>query len=379
MKLIKFILIAFGSTHTLNPISTKNGFCDKEGKSQAERFHLACLDELLDGIERAQDRNEDNPWRSYPTLKRILQDRIDWESDRPPVVISRDVCSNKDKACNTTMLDFSAQSVENGDIFLEFSNMWKERDDPLGDKRKQLMQSWWNNPFPNPLNTTWDRPHIKHIIMAYGVNVPTEFAYVYKKIDFVDDDNQDRNNDVDGLPTLSTAYWEEPNGLISEQSILVESKSLADSVINLALQKKRKLIGQGSQHLSGDGSVPYLSLSWAHTWLLHATRAMKHSAFGLVNGERISDENALHSIVVSHRERGGSEWIMGAKEIHGDGSDGESHRVEDPDTGTSHPHGTKYKPEMFRYQSKGKSRSSGMEYTTAVIEAVGVEHKESTR
>lgn len=34
---------------------------------------------------------------------------------------------------------------------------------------------------------------------------------------------------------------------------------------------------------------------------------------------------------------------------------------------------------LHRYQSKGKSRSTGMEYTTAVIEAVGVEHKETTR
>ena len=49
------------------------------------------------------------------------------------------------------------------------------------------------------------------------------------------------------------------------------------------------------------------------------------------------------------------------------------------DTGTSHPHGTKYKPKMVRFQSEGKSRSTGMEYTTTVIEAIGVEHKETTR
>lgn len=34
---------------------------------------------------------------------------------------------------------------------------------------------------------------------------------------------------------------------------------------------------------------------------------------------------------------------------------------------------------MDRYQSTGKSRSTGMFYTTAVIEAIGVEHKETTR
>jgi hypothetical protein len=51
----------------------------------------------------------------------------------------------------------------------------------------------------------------------------------------------------------------------------------------------------------------------------------------------------------------------------------------DSDTGTLHPHGTKYKPEMIRYHNVGKSRTTGIEYTTTVIEAIGVEHKETTR
>eukprot|EP00980_Cylindrotheca_fusiformis_P026762 scaffold17328_cov34-Cylindrotheca_fusiformis.AAC.1 len=35
--------------------------------------------------------------------------------------------------------------------------------------------------------------------------------------------------------------------------------------------------GGGKLARSGDGSVPYLSLSWAHTWLLHAARARRFS------------------------------------------------------------------------------------------------------
>jgi hypothetical protein len=368
-----FEMKAFGSTHTLSPVSTKNGFCDKYKESQAERFHLACLDELVGGIQRNNELYQDDPWRDFPALKRILLERIDWDTDRPPVVIIKDSCSKSDRVCNTTALNFTVQQVEDGEIFTEFSKVFRENGDPLAKKREQLIRSWWNNPFPNPLNTTWDRPHIKHVIMAYGVNIPTEFAYVYKKIEMIDEEY-----DRDEIPSLHSVFWEEPNGLISEEATASESKSLADSVISLAIQKKRRVRGSGSFHLSGDGSVPYLSLSWAHTWLLHATRAMRHSAFGLVNGERISDDNALHSIIVSHREKGGSDWITGAKN-HSVNEDGENNRVEDLDTGTSHPHGTKYKPEMFRYQSEGKSRSSGMKYTTAVIEAVGVEHKETTR
>ena len=119
---------------------------------------------------------------------------------------------------------------------------------------------------------------------------------------------------------------------------------------------------------------------WAHTWLLHATRAMRslNSTSSMLEGERISNpNNALDSIKVSHRPKGGSEWIEGYG-IERSEVDTES-PSNDGDTGTSNPHGTKYKPKMVRFQSSGKSRSTGMEYTTTVIEAIGVEHKETTR
>jgi hypothetical protein len=34
---------------------------------------------------------------------------------------------------------------------------------------------------------------------------------------------------------------------------------------------------------------------------------------------------------------------------------------------------------MIRYESEGTSRTTGIQYTTTVIEALGVEHKETTR
>jgi hypothetical protein len=96
----------------------------------------------------------------------------------------------------------------------------------------------------------------------------------------------------------------------------------------------------------------------------------------LQKGERISDDNALDSIKVTYRPKGGSDWLdiafKNEIELISDAD-------ENNDKEQSHPHGTRYKPEMHRYQSKGKSRSTGMEYTTAVIEAVGIEHKETTR
>jgi hypothetical protein len=81
---------------------------------------------------------------------------------------------------------------------------------------------------------------------------------------------------------------------------------------------------------------------------------------------------------VSHRKKGGSEWVEGYGANPLDEDYEESHS-NDGDTGTSHPHGTKYKPKMVRFEASGRSRSTGMEYTTTVIEAIGVEHKETTR
>lgn len=98
-------------------------------------------------------------------------------------------------------------------------------------------------------------------------------------------------------------------------------------------------------------------------------------------GERISNpNNALDSIQVSHRPKGEHEWREGYGSDQRTVEDNSSRsNVDDGDTGTKHPHGTKYKPKMVRFQSFGKSRSTGMEYTTTVIEAIGVEHKETTR
>ncbi len=110
---------------------------------------------------------------------------------------------------------------------------------------------------------------------------------------------------------------------------------------------------------------------------------MRHSKYHSVKeGERISDYNALDSIKVTYRPKGGSEWLDSLERLSSANNETNSDTVVTKTIQTEkneHPHGTKYKPEMYRYQSKGKSRSTGMEYTTAVIEAVGVEHKETTR
>ena len=75
---------------------------------------------------------------------------------------------------------------------------------------------------------------------------------------------------------------------------------------------------------------------------------MRHSRYDhLREGERISDDNALDSIKVTYRPRGGSEWL----DISSKNDDNETSLYENDDKleqDKSHPHGTKYKPEMYR-------------------------------
>lgn len=224
------------------------------------------------------------------------------------------------------------------------------------------------------------RPHIKHVVMAYGVDVPTEAGYVYKKKLYTDDGIHGSNT-TNGLPNLKAVIWEEANGKIMMEPIDTQRGSLAEHFMKRK-SKKEPFVGsqpsKGQLVHSGDGSVPYLSLSWVHTWLLHAARARR---FGEENGQIMPSKdtkNALDHISISHRPRGAIDWMDGPPPDEAETLD-PLKLVDTQDTGVNHPHGTRYKPLMTRFHNVGISRTTGIEYTTTVIEAVGVEHKETTR
>ncbi len=146
-------------------------------------------------------------------------------------------------------------------------------------KLEQLRSSWWETSIPNPLVSTPDRPHIKHVIMAYGVDVPTEAGFGYKKIQRNRPkrakDNPLNNATVstattniedveehDGVPEMSYVIWEEKNGELFQESKLSEPLSFKESLLG---KKKPKKIpfhhnGKGPRlNHSGDGTIPYLS------------------------------------------------------------------------------------------------------------------------
>jgi hypothetical protein len=210
--------------------------------------------------------------------------------------------------------------------------------------------------------------------MAYGVDLPTEAGYAYRKKKMANAEA----TEFDGIPVLEKVIWEEANGALTEEKIDQVRGKLVDAIVKKKIKREPlsgKDGGKGKLMHSGDGTIPYLSLSWAHTWLLHAIRAKRYS-----EGDVNTLSNTLHDDVdVSHRPKGATEWISGAPPVKVTFGDDTKKKGEDGDTGTSHPGGTKYKPEMVRFHNVGKSRKTGLNYSTSVIEAVGVEHKETTR
>lgn len=152
------------------------GFCDGVDATNAKkskrneiphRANLACLDELVNGIEssRGKQDKEHDPWKNFPALRLLLKDRVDFDSGFPMIRVEREYCEVDEKSpCkNQTTFDFGPEDVMNGEVFNQFSNIWKEENEPLRVKYDQLRQSWWDGPVPNPLMSTPERPHIKHV------------------------------------------------------------------------------------------------------------------------------------------------------------------------------------------------------------------------
>ena len=370
--------LTFGATHTVNPISSKTAFCDNwdDWDSMVEegepRRDLACLDDLVREIENI--RPGEDPWENFPQLRTLLKDRVDWDSDFPMIGIVQEMCEVKEKepCASRVKVNLGPKDAQTGELFTHFSRIWNEQGKQLIVKKEQLAESWWNTNVPNILNKTWDRPHIKNIIMAYGVDLPTEAGYAYRKKDMVNSEP----SEFDGVPVLEKVIWEDANGALTEEKIDQARGKLVDAIVKKKVKREplRGIDGKGKLMHSGDGTIPYLSLSWAHTWLLHAIRAKRYS-------EDTTDPltNTLSDDVdVSHRPKGATEWKSGAPPIKVTFADG-TKKKEDSDTGTSHPGGTKYKPEMVRFHNVGTSRKTGLNYSTTVIEAFGVEHKETTR
>lgn len=100
-----------------------------------------------------------DPWKNFPALKKLMRDRIDWDTGKPMVNIEIDHCQgegNKKSCKQKDVIKVGPKHVEKGEIFNIFSELWPEKGDPLIVKREQLEQSFFNRKVVNILNQTWE-------------------------------------------------------------------------------------------------------------------------------------------------------------------------------------------------------------------------------
>jgi hypothetical protein len=167
--------LAFGSTHTLNPVSIATGFCDdwnaddwadnteKSNVTEStphppnEDLRLACLDDIARDIDESSGPRD--PWKNFDTLKLILRDRLDWDTTKPMVDVMVELCegnNGKKKCMEKETVHFGPRDAENGHIFDAFNALWTEEGEPLKIKREQLEESFMNTKVLNMLNHTWE-------------------------------------------------------------------------------------------------------------------------------------------------------------------------------------------------------------------------------
>ena len=108
-------------------------FCDGEvgrrrGKETKKKSTLACLEELVSGIESSKDTVTD-PWKDFPALRLILKDRVDYSTIFPTFKVEREYCMQDETSpCNNqTVYNFGAREMMNGKIFDQLSQIWNEK------------------------------------------------------------------------------------------------------------------------------------------------------------------------------------------------------------------------------------------------------------
>ncbi|XP_010940721.1 phospholipid--sterol O-acyltransferase isoform X2 [Elaeis guineensis] len=144
--------------------------------------------------------------------------------------VAQDMTSNME--CGRPIqLSFSAREVSDGTFF-------KAIEDYDPDSKRllyQLQKYYQDDPVLNPL-TPWERPPLKNIFCIYGIDLKTEVGYYFAPSGKPYPDNW----------IITDVIYEHEGALFSRSGNSVSGNPGA---------------------VSGDGTVPYNSLSWCKTWL----------------------------------------------------------------------------------------------------------------
>jgi len=163
-----------------------------------------------------------------------------------------------DKGAGAT-LQFDVNAIGNGELFRWIGNIFD--DTWLTEKYHSLHQDFFKQRFFNNLEPP-ARPPIKHIIMAYGVNLRTSMGLIYLN-------KRDQN-----LPILDELVIEQDGKLWAEKYRKTTGKS------------DRRFLRNSSFPKSGDGTVPYISLSWAHSWIFEENYEVKQHPERIISASK---------------------------------------------------------------------------------------------
>ncbi|GMI32741.1 hypothetical protein TeGR_g7794 [Tetraparma gracilis] len=281
-------------------------------------------------------------------LRRQVEGRTEWDTNFPLVTLvtnpsplltttkPRIVRKSSPPPGSQRLHSFGPAGISSGAILSGFASHSSEPA-PLLSKLAQTLRACHDPevPWTHLLNRTWARPPIQNIVIVYGVDVPTEVGYVYSE------------QQLDPLPKLEEVLWENAGGEITVEVLGAGGWTRKPKTRPLRVDPNL------AWTRSGDGTVPYMSLSHAFTWL--ADDSSEELDVGTIS---VSVKHATSARFGSLAESPDDTCFE--NDIAGVGQclDEETH--------------------MERFSSRVQA-DNGVVLSTAVIEARGVEHKEITR
>ena len=146
-------------------------------------------------------------------------------------------------------LKYDANDVVNGKLYRELATT--ANDELAGLTAKQQEKFYIDDPIASVLSTPWERPPIRRVICAYGIGRKTPIAYKFRERSKQVLLEEHEDNEDPSMWEAADVLYEEGN------KIYWSSGNPVDGFPD----------GKHTKRKSGDGTVPYSSLSWCHTWL----------------------------------------------------------------------------------------------------------------
>eukprot|EP00118_Oscarella_pearsei_P000013 m.3974 g.3974 ORF g.3974 m.3974 type:complete len:737 (+) comp10031_c0_seq1:164-2374(+) len=179
------------------------------------------------------------------------------------------------------IVDVHTSDVRNGNAYRRLGRY----DVMLNYSAEQLSRFYDNDPIGHVINKPWPRPPIKRVVCAYGVGVPTTVAVKLRESEAVIADEDGNHRKI--------AAWDAYD-ILREEGVPRTFKWSSGNPTDDVTKRLREGVSK-----SGDGTVPYESLSWCHSWLgdrVNITRVPQETHFTAEDVERFLNVPVNHSL-----------------------------------------------------------------------------------